>query len=744
MHNDSDQHSDTSLVSPASQTDKPIHLAKKNKDVTQILLDLIRLTERYLTQAEVEKVERAFMFAAHAHRHVTRKSGEPYITHPMHVTCILADMRMDANTLCAGLLHDVVEDTHHSLDDLTNLFGSTVSSLVNGVTKLSSKEFRDKEQASLASFQKMMQFMVDDFRVVLIKLADRLHNVSTLGSMRLDKRRRIAKETLEIHVPLARRLGMNALRHQLQDYAFQHITHRRSEIIEQWWEQELKQTAKLRHTIVNNITDKLADCNISATVFEWDKNLYKLYIVEKNRRGKKDFNRKEITLDIRIIVNHDKDCYSVLGAIHQIYRPKTGAFRDFIAVPKSYGFQALQTHLITPSQRIVKVQIQSREMYQVAQYGITAQWRFPHLNRKNNIKISQQRLNNWLSDVSEIYQSTDNADEFMANMKAGFTHSEITVFTPTGDIKMLPPSSTPVDFAYAIHTQTGHTCIAAYIDGDPMPLNTQLMEGVSVEIITSQTATPHPSWLTFVKTGKARASIRRWLEHQNDDKIISLGEMLLRRSLADFGIALGEIDQAHFDLVLSDLNIASPEALYHALGKGHHSSKLVARRLLNNAGLQKDTHTTESPLLIKSTEGLAVHFQPCCNPIPKDTITAKLNPIRGLEVHRAECPRVRNRNTIETINLSWQEDLQHDFNACLLVKVRNKVGVLKTITDSLVSLGISIEDLNITGDSDVKENRLLIKVKSTLHLQQIIDKLKHERFILEVKRLFNIEVTPPS
>ncbi len=708
--------------------------------VSQLLLDLTRLVERYLSPDEVEKVECAFMFAAHAHRMDKRKSGEPYIIHPMHVTCILADMHVDVDTLCAALLHDVVEDTNNTLEDVEKSFGKTVATLVDGVTKLHSKEYINKEQATKASFKKMMEFMVNDFRVVLIKLADRLHNVSTLGSMSPEKRRRIANETLEIHVPLARSMGINKLRHQLQEHAFQNLAHRRWQVIEDWWQNYLDNNKELREDILERISTSLNQARIGATVFEWDKNLYKIYVLEKTRRGRKNFNRKEFPFEIRVIVNHDQDCYAALGILHQHFRPKNGAFKDHIAVPKSYGFQSLQTTLLTPTQTVVKLTIQSREMYQVAQYGITSQWRYPHLNRKTNIKVAQQHLNSWLSDVSDIQQATDDPDIFMSDMKAVFSYNEITTYTPCSDVKIFPSGATVVDFAYAIHTQTGHTCIDCQIDGDPAPLSTPLKDGNTVEIITSATATPHPSWLTFVKTGKARSAIRHWLDHQNDDKIISLGETLLRGALASHGQTLGEVDPRHMQRVLSDIHMHDTRSLFHAIGKGNHCSKLAARRLLNNAGLQQDTHKDEQPLLIKSTQGLAVHFQTCCNPIPKDTIIAKLNPEYGLEVHRSECPHIRNQHSIETVTLAWEDSLAHEFNACLLVRARNTVGVLRTITSRFESLGINIEDLNITGDVDVKENHLLIKVKSTTHLQQIIDSLKKERSILYVQRLFNIEV----
>ncbi|MEE9351206.1 MAG: RelA/SpoT family protein, partial [Thiotrichaceae bacterium] len=492
---------------PDSTTPSPIE-----SNVTFRMVDLCRLTERYMPEEDSKKVYRAFMLAAEAHDGVVRKSGEPYVTHPLEVAGILADLHLDADSICAALLHDVIEDTDFSYDDIADQFGATVADLVEGVTKLSTSGFKNKHEASIASFQKMIQAMTKDYRVVLIKLADRLHNVSTLGAMRPDKQRRIAKETLEIHAPLARRMGMNALRHKLQMRAFRSLYPYRSQIIEKWWDSCLTQKEETYSAVLANIQNALENEGItSSTVFHREKNLYRLYEKEKRRRVPITFNRSDISYDIRILTKNSSDCYRALGVVHQLYVPKVGELKDFISVPKVYGFQALQTSVVTKNQDLIQVQIQSREMHQVAQFGIAAQWRFPYLNEQHRVDMAQRRLSTWLAQVKEIQEATENPEDFLEDMKADFFLREVYVMTPGGDSKILRTGATPVDFAYAIHTDIGQHCVAARIDGRKVPLNTQLHDGATVEIITKETSSPHPSWLNFVVTGKARAAIRHWI-----------------------------------------------------------------------------------------------------------------------------------------------------------------------------------------------------------------------------------------
>ncbi len=701
------------------------------------MVDLCRLTERYMSETDAQKVYRAFMLAAEAHDGVSRKSGEPYVTHPLEVARILADLHLDADSICAALLHDVIEDTDFSYSDISEQFGDTVADLVEGVTKLSSSGFKNKQEAGIASFQKMMQAMIIDYRVVLIKLADRLHNVSTLGSMPPEKQRRIAKETLEIHAPLARRMGMNALRHKLQVHAFKSLYPFRSHIIDKWWNSCLEQKAETHASILSNIQTALDNENIKSTaVFHWEKNLYRLYEREKKQRIPITFNRRDISYDIRILTRDTSDCYRALGIVHQLYLPKIGELKDFISVPKVYGFQALQTSVITKNQDLIQIQIQSREMYQIAQYGITAQWRFPCLSEQHQVDMAQSRLAIWLAQVKEIQDATENPEDFMEDMKADFFLSEVSVMTPKGDAKVLRAGATPVDFAYAIHTDIGKHCVAALIDGRRSPLNTPLHDGARVEIITNSSSSPRPSWLNFVVTGKARAAIRHWISSRKKDEFITLGEELLETALGKFQIPLKKIDPNKIDHLLSILELADKKTLFTEIAKGNQDSKLVARRLLDNADLHESDE--EKPYYIKGARGLTVQLAECCHPIPNDTIIAYIAPEAGLQVHRSDCPTLKHISVNDKMTTSWEPEDNSEFLVPLKILANNKIGVLSGITQILQEAGTNIEDINISGDRDKKELRILIKVKNTKQLDNLIKVLHTETAISDVSRLFKL------
>jgi len=569
------------LKEPDTPESSPIE-----SNVTFRMVDLCRLTERYMTEKDSQKVYDAFMLAAKAHSGVFRKSGEPYITHPLEVARILADLRLDTDSLCAALLHDVIEDTEFSYDDIAKQFGETVANLVEGVTKLSSSGFKNKQEAGIYSFQKMMQAMVKDYRVVLIKLADRLHNVSTLGAMPANKQRRIAKETLEIHAPLARRMGMNELRHNLQMHAFKSLYPYRSSVLNIWWNSCLTLQKESHDAIISKIQNALDNDNIiSTTVFQREKNLYRLYEKVKRHRTPITFNRSDISLDLRILTRDISDCYRALGIVHQLFTPRYGELKDFISVPKVYGFQALQTSVLSKNQTLIQIQIQSREMHQVAQYGITSQWRFPCLGEQHKVDMAQRRLSTWLAQVQEIQDATDNAEDFLEDMKADFFLQEVSVMTPKGDTRILRIGATPVDFAYAIHTDVGKHCVGARIDGRKVPLSTRLHDGAMVEIITDENSSPRPSWLNYVVTGKARAAIRQWVSSRKEVEFIELGKELLEGALGTSKNTLDDLESDHIKQLLLTLELADMQTLYSEIGKGNLAPKLAARRLLNDTEL---------------------------------------------------------------------------------------------------------------------------------------------------------------
>ena len=703
--------------------------------------DLSEVVNRYMSSEDAKRVYDAFLLAAEAHDGVKRKSGEFYIFHPLEVAYTLADLHMDADTVCAALLHDVIEDTTFTKADISKRFGNVVAELVDGVTKLAGGEFTSRDEAAAASFQKMMAAMTQDYRVVLIKLADRLHNVKTLGVRNAEAKRRIAKETLDIHVPLARRMGMNTLRKELQVNAFKHLFPWRANLLEKAMQKFVSENAEAHQEIIANITQSLFQNKIKAQVFRWDKNIYKLYKRIKNTNGRKHIDRFTEALELRILVNTANECYVALGIVHQLFHPKVGSFKDFIATPKGYGFQAIQTTLLTPQRQLIFVQIQSHEMYQIAQYGITAPMRYPDLLKSSD--KSQMYLNRWLLQVEEIQKITGTPAEFLEDMKADLFLSEIYISTPKGEVKVLPKGSTPVDFAYAIHTEVGDKCVSAIIDGQPARLNATLTNGATVLILTDEDAAPSPGWLNFIITAKARSSVRSWINKRKSHEFVALGKQILEKSLTAYHIDFSKIPATNIQSTLDVLGLNDIDALFTSIAKGNQSAKLVAKRLLGDDTLTALSEEKEDQLLlIKGTEGLAVNLQKCCNPIPGDTIVASLNEDTGLEVHRANCPTLSkggHSHSNEIFSIAWVDDPSNEshFLAALNLRVRNRVGVLSNITDQLEKMRVNIEDINISGDSDIKDMYFLIQVNNTNHLRSIAEALNNLSHVLDVARVFN-------
>ena len=698
--------------------------------------DLSEKVSRYMSTEEASRVYEAFLVAADAHDGVVRKSGEFYIFHPIEVAYTLADLHMDADTVCAALLHDVIEDTEISKDDLISMFGQTVADLVDGVTKLSGGEYSSRQDAAAASFQKMMAAVTQDYRVVLIKLADRLHNVKTLGVRNRAAKKRIAQETLDIHVPLARRLGMNTLRKDLQVTAFKHLFPWRYNILQRVISTFQDKNKHKHQEILSELKHSLYENGLKPEVFAWTKNIYKLYKRMKDSKGRKLLDNTSEAFELRVLVDSPMECYTALGVIHQLYQPKIDSFKDFIATPKIYGFQALQTALLTPHGQVILVQIQTHEMYQVAQYGITAHRRNPDLIK--SVPQSQEHLNRWLKQVEEIQEVTGNASDFLEDIKADLFLSEIYVFTPQGQTKILPKGATPVDFAYSIHTEVGNKCVSAIVDGDYMQLNTPLSNGATVEIITDDDATPDPNWEHFVITAKARSSIRSWNNKRKSHEFIDLGKQILNKTLSKYNAFYHSIDAETIQQVLQVLGLKDEDALFISIAKGSQSATLIARRLLGDKNLTPaNQDEKKDQILIKGTEGLSVHLETCCYPIPNDTIAAQLDKRRGLEVHRTNCPKLP-LQAKETIAVAWSEDTKNDalFLAPLEVRVRNRVGVLSHLTYLLEKMRVNIEDINISGDDNVKDLYFLLQVNNANHLRKIAESFNSISHVINVARPF--------
>ena len=695
--------------------------------------NLMMLVERYMSAEDAAKVYSAFLFAANAHDGVMRRDGLPYITHPLEVARILADLHMDVDVIKAALLHDVVEDTDFTHENIVDEFGEATANLVDGVTKLVYEKFPNKQAALIATFHKMMKTMTEDFRVVLIKLSDRLHNLSTMSAVPMKTRIKKADESFNLYIPLARRMGMNKIRRDLQELALEAKYPWRSKVLKAVISKYVEENAERHEDIINKLTKAFDDQGMTTSIFRWPKNVYRIYS-RLSKKGVK-LNPKTESLDVRLLVSTRKECYQALCILHKLYQPKVGSFKDFIAIPKIYGFQALETCLLTRSQQTIKVQIQTHSMYQVAQYGVTAKWRYPEL--KKSADIPHKALQKWLSQVDEIYQYDVDVNDFYRDIQADLFLQEIYVFTPKGKSIVLPHGSNSIDFAYAIHSDLGNHCAETRVNGKKESLKMPLFNGAIVEIIRSEMASPHASWVNSVVTAKAKASIRSWLKKRKKVEFIALGKQVFNAALNQYELEDSDIDPEKFSGLLLMLDMKNENELWLALGKGEQCGKLVVHRLFSDISLPKLSKNNNKPMVISGTEGLVVNLQSCCYPIPGDRIIAKINPTQGLAVHRVTCSSLRNTDTSanDYLSVSWVKEGGAFYTSPLMVIAKNKTGVLSSATALMEQLSVNIENLNIesVAGGDKKLN-FLIQVSSQRHLQKIINGIRKLENVIEVER----------
>lgn len=707
--------------------------------------DLMTVVSRYMNEADSAKVYRAFLCAANAHDGVFRKCGLPYITHPLEVGHILADLHMDADGICAALLHDVIEDTEHTKQDIIEEFGEKVAVLVDGVTKFEYEEFASKQDALVASFRKMMDHMTKDYRVVLIKLADRMHNLRTIGSTKRASQIKKAQETFNLYIPLARRMGMNKIRRELQELAFAAEHPWRAKVLRQSLEQHRLSYQERHDRIVDNLKLGLAENGLlDASLFIWQANVCRLYErMSKHAQQGKRYSEKDEALDIRILVKTTSECYQALGVVHKAYLPKPGKFNDYIAAPKIYGFQALQTMLITPGQQLVTVQIQTQAMFQVSQYGIAAKWRYPDLLKDTG--MTEQSLNTWLRQVGEMHDSSYDPMDFYQDIKADLFLSEIQLYTPDNRVVSLPHGSTAIDFAYALGSHIGNHAEKALVDGAAYSLKKPLPNGAIVEIKASldQLPTLRPSWLKTVKTAKAKSAIRQWLNQRKDDEFIELGQKLFDSALSRYGFTLNDIDDEKLSSLLDVLELPDEMSLWRSFGKGEHCVKLAARRLLEDKSLGS-SHLAEQdkqPMLIQGAKGLAINLQSCCYPIPGDRVTARFNATYGLEVHRSDCNKMLQESSStmdEELAVVWSENIDQTFLVPLNVRVNNAIGLLSQITAVFADLDINIESLLVLAkEEDEKLLKFLVQVENVAHMQRAFRRLNKMTQVLDVERPFS-------
>ena len=680
------------------------------------------MLEDYLDTDQVTEVYQAYLFSAEAHEGQHRVSGEAYIFHPLSVAQILAEMRMDHRSIIAALLHDVIEDTSQGKEEITKRFGEEVATLVDGVSKLTNIKFESKAEAQAENFRKMMLAMVEDIRIILIKLADRLHNMRTLGVMRPDKRGRIARETLEIYAPIANRLGMNQVRLELEDLGFKAMYPMRSRILKENVRKARGNRKELISKLEQSILTRLEEMNFKGEVVGRQKHLYSIY--KKMRSKKLSFNEVVDVYAVRIIVDDVDMCYRMLGAIHNLYTPVPGKFKDYIAIPKANGYQSLHTVLYTQYGVATEVQIRTEDMNRVAEAGIAAHWLYKS-NDDSTGNNAQIRAREWLRGVLEIQQHAGNSMEFLENVKIDLFPDEVYVFTPRGDILVLPRGATAIDFAYAVHTDVGNQCVAVKINRRLKPLRTELYNGQTIEIITAPGAQANPGWLEFVKTAKARTNIRALLKNLQFDESVELGRRLLNRNLEAFDSALEKISSEDINKVLKEFNFKTFNELCSEVAFGNHIPMMVARALVG--GSEHIKPKTDHPLSIRGTEGTVVSFAKCCLPIPGDNILGYISAGKGIVVHSQNCKNLSDYKSKpeKWIDVEWETDINRDFSTYIRLLVKNQRGVLATIAATVSDLESNILNVDIEEREGIHSSMTLtVEVKNRIHLARIMRRLK--------------------
>ena len=697
------------------------------------------LTEKlrgYLAPEQVNAVRRAYYYSEQAHDGQVRRTGQPYVTHPLAVAGILADMRMDHQSLMAALLHDVIEDTGIAKEALASQFGTSVAELVDGVSKLSQFETTSRAEAQAENFQKMAMAMARDIRVILVKLADRLHNMRTLDVLKPEKRQRIAQETLEIYAPIAQRLGMNNMRIEFEDLGFTALHPMRARRIHAAVRKARGNRKELVTQIQRKIETRLREEHIPARVLGREKHLYSIY--QKMRAKGRSFSEIMDVFAFRIVVDSVDSCYRVLGAMHSLYKPVPGHFKDYIAIPKANGYQSLHTVLFGMHGVPIEIQIRTADMEEMANNGIAAHWLYKSSGSEKP-GSGHSRARQWVQGLLEMQQRAGNSLEFIESMKIDLFPDEVYVFTPRGDIFALPNGATAVDFAYTVHTDIGNSCVACRIDRNLAPLSTRLQSGQTVEIVTAPRANPNPTWLNFVVTAKARTNIRHYLKGQQQSESIELGRRLLDKALVSLQSSMKTIDPQTVEQLLAETRRASFDTILEEIGLGNRVALLTARRLLERGeGIPGASAAEALPLAIRGTEGMVINFGKCCYPIPGDTIVGHISAGRGVVVHRDSCNNIAEflDDPERCTPLRWAEDTRGEFSVELLVELENQKGVIAALANRISSLDVNIEKIGMEErDARLSQVRLVIAVANRVNLARIIRRIRTVRSVMKVTRV---------
>ncbi|MGE5241920.1 MAG: RelA/SpoT family protein [Bacteroidota bacterium] len=711
------------------------------------IADLCAVLETYLEPKDVADVYRAYLFGAEAHEGQIRASGEPYIYHPIEVARIMAGMHLDAKSLTAAILHDVIEDTPTVKERIAEEFGADVAELVDGVSKITRIEFQSQEEAQAENFRKMLLAMASDIRVILIKLADRLHNMRTIGSLPPERRRAIARETLDIYAPIANRLGVRQWAVELGDLAFAALYPLRYRVLSEAVRKSHGNRKAVVEKIRTAILNQLAQEGMPAEVAGREKNLYSLY--RKMEQKHLPFDQVYDIYAFRVVVDKVDNCYRALGVIHNLYKPIPGRFKDYIAIPKANGYQSLHTVVFGPFGVSIEVQIRTREMNRIADTGVASHWLYK--SGEEAADPVQQRALTWLKDLLDTQQKAGNPHEFLEHLKVDLFPDEVYVFTPNGEIKKLPRGATVIDFAYDVHTDVGSRCVGAKVNHEMVPLRTTLRNGDHVEIITADWSHPNPAWLTYVVTSKARANIRSFLKNQKYTESIGLGERLLEKALQDMGMELTEVGQDVRGQLLKSFKLKSWNDLLSEIGLGNRLAAVVARQLVPAAptskaevesrffGLFKRRSAREkSPLLaIRGTEGVVVNYARCCRPIPGDPILGFLSAGRGIVVHTEDCPNVvrYRKHPDQWIDVQWERDIKGVFPVSIRVEVKNQRGVLASVAATIAEQDANIDTVNFDDrDGQYTAMDFTLEVRDRVHLARIMRRVRALESVVRINR----------
>ncbi len=710
-------------------------LLPADREDSQLTLAL----KKYLKPSDIEQVWEAYRFGDAAHHGQMRKSGEPYITHPVSVALILAGLHLDTQTIIAALLHDVVEDTGITKEKVSDKFGTQVAELVDGLSKLDKIEFQSATEAQAENFRKMLLAMSQDVRVILVKLADRLHNMQTLDVMKPEKRRRIARETLEIYAPIANRLGLNEIYQELEDLSFKNHYPMRYDVLSKAILAARGNRKEVVGKILEAVKQRLADMKIEADVSGREKHLYSIY---KKMTGKTiTFSQIYDIYGFRLIVKDLPACYAVLGILHGLYKPIPGKFKDYIAIPKANGYQSLHTTLFGPFGTPIEIQIRSEEMHNIADAGVAAHWLYKTTDA--DFTAMQQQTHQWLQRLLDIQSESADSLEFLEHLKVDLFPDEVYVFTPKGKILALSKGATAVDFAYAVHTDIGNRCVAVKINQELAPLRSELRNGDHVEIITAAHAHPNSAWLNYVVSGKARAHIRHFLKSMQSTESAHLGERMLNQALRALHSDASKIDESQWQKLLRDYAAKNKEEILTDIGLGKRLNVMVAHQLIAMGEEHGERHAKHpnkplGTITIRGTEGMAVQFAQCCRPIPGDPILGFINKDKGLVIHTHDCPSILKFRVDpdKWLDVEWDPDAKRLFKVNLKMAAANKPGMLATIAAAIADAKSNIDNISMEeSDNSTYTNILFtVQVQDRVHLADLMRRLRKIPDVVRISR----------